>query len=313
MDLIDEHKEMIFKEALTKLFPDMSEFSANYYLSEMNKMWSEFKIYAYDNFQKQLENCPDKIHSYKFEMLVGLHLKKIGLNLSKTPNGEGLPDLLITLDNKAKLWIECCSPQGKTIPQRKGGEIHGFAVNPSLTNITSVLVEKGKQYEKRIKTGKIKPDDNYIIAIDGSKLEIFDQHRLFPQIYEAIFPFSESEIITGNKNYYKISPAKNLLKKAPVKTEFNFEDGIISTGKLGNTKINCGTEAEIPTDFFKIYPNILGILFFPRYTPDNPIFIQNPSINAPEELKDKFIINDDVINFLKNYDYQKEIYVPSDI
>lgn len=315
MNLIEDNNIPKFRKEVMSLFPGISEDSADYYLNEINRLWAEFQEYSHNKFKADLEACPKKIHSYRFEILTGLYLKKIGLSLNKTPDGTGRPDLLISLKNNNKLWIECCAPQGNAIPDRSSGEIYGFAVNPSLANVTSVLFGesgKGRQYEKRLSSQKILPEDYYIIALDGSMLETIDNGRLFPQIYEAVFPFTEHEVTLVEKNLrknqYIITPAKHLLKENAAKTcDNSFESGIIRTGKLHDTNIRYdGTEAKIDTDFFKLYPGITGILFFPRYSADKPIFIQNPSIDLPDELSAVFPQNPLIINFLKNYDYKQE-------
>ena len=127
---------------------------------------------ANDHFVSEFTGGTDYVFFQRvWEMLLARHLRACGHNISSSPEGE--PDFRLE-HNGVVVWIEAVSPQpgpdltpdypasGETVPHKE-----------MLLRWTTAFDAKWKKGSAYRLNGVIKPQDAYVIAIDGSQLSKF--------------------------------------------------------------------------------------------------------------------------------------------
>ncbi|RJT30820.1 hypothetical protein D3227_29930 [Mesorhizobium waimense] len=103
-----------------------------------------------------------------WEMLLARHLAACGHNITSRP--EGQPDFRFEHGGRA-IWVEATSPEpGPDLP--RGLPFTGSIVPHSqrLLRWTAALAAKSKKGVEYRRKNVVKPDDAYVIAIDGGQL-----------------------------------------------------------------------------------------------------------------------------------------------
>jgi len=162
------------------------------------------------NAQQKLAS--DKLHTFwqQFsEVLLADQLIKVGIQPIHKATG---PDFLIEQDGK-RIWIEVITPEPTGIPDEWINHVSGTAVTfphePILLRWTAAIKEKIEKLKGYLKCGLVKPEDAYIIAVNGRLLRGFD--GAFPELHGiSQFPFAvEATFCVGP---YQLQIDRNNLK-----------------------------------------------------------------------------------------------------
>ncbi len=182
---------------------------------------------ANKHFVSELTSGSDpKFFQRMWEMLLARHLKACGHTITSRPEGE--PDFRFEQDGVVA-WVEAVSPErgpdlscdppttGMTVPH-----------NETLLRWTTAFDAKLKKGIKYRRKGVIKPEDAYVIAIDGSQLGWFPLAHgasRMPYIVEAAFAMGPLAFKIDNETgrfagtTATVSFATENRNKAPVRTD----------------------------------------------------------------------------------------------
>ncbi len=218
---------------------------AEEYLEHMERLWHAYQPFASPDFLRQLLADDGKFYSLTWEMLLGAMLLDKGYELQASKD-DNRPDLCLIYEEK-RVWIECCLPTGgdpskpNSVPEiPSDGEFHNVDPNKSVLRCTQQLAAKKKQHLSWISQEICKPDEPFIIAINGRNLQLSIYNHSLPQIIRALY---------GTGDLYAIFDANN-----PEHSE---------SGYLFKPKIDKSETEPISTTFFLDTDNnhINGVLF----------------------------------------------------
>ncbi len=211
----------------------------------MERLWHAYQPFASPDFLRQLLADDGKFYSLTWEMLLGAMLLDKGYELQASKD-DNRPDLCLIYEEK-RVWIECCLPTGgdpskpNSVPEiPSDGEFHNVDPNKSVLRCTQQLAAKKKQHLSWISQEICKPDEPFIIAINGRNLQLSIYNHSLPQIIRALY---------GTGDLYAIFDANN-----PEHSE---------SGYLFKPKIDKSETEPISTTFFLDTDNnhINGVLF----------------------------------------------------
>lgn len=134
---------------------------------KIEEMWSKFESLADAGF---VEEFSKNFHERFWEMYLGCAFLDVGFKLDS--NNEG-PDLKVVSDKPA-VWIEAIAVSvGTTLDKvydADDGNAIGVPENKIILRLTHAFDEKNKKYHHYLKTGKVKPHEPCVIAINASQV-----------------------------------------------------------------------------------------------------------------------------------------------
>jgi hypothetical protein len=149
-------------------------------------------------------------NTYKYwqqlsEVLLADQLAKAGLDPIHKSEG---PDFLIERDGK-KIWIEVITPEPNGIPNEWINHVSGTVTFPHeaiLLRWTAAIKEKAEKLQSYLKSGLVKPEDAYVIAVNSRLLRGFG--GVFPELHGiSQFPFAVEATFRVGPYGIKIDPS----------------------------------------------------------------------------------------------------------
>ncbi len=137
--------------------------------TKFDNLYSKYYPYADTHFLTEVKK---KFHQRTWEMYLGCALLDRNIIFSSKNIG---PDFLIE-DNGKKIWIECiaCEKGAVESPDRVPDMIYGIPqivpVDEILIRIAGALKAKKEKYDEYIKSGIVKEEDQFIIAVNAGGL-----------------------------------------------------------------------------------------------------------------------------------------------
>jgi type I restriction enzyme S subunit len=164
-------------------------------------LWQKYESYAEPDF---LDDAMKDFHAKSWEMYLGCLFKDFGFNLQKKTKKEG-PDLHLRWNNSS-IWVEATAPESGTganaVPDYKFNEVSDQPVEQIILRLTSAIQKKFEMYKGYIGKGIIKPDDFYIIAINGGRIRHAIMEQGIPYVVKSVLPFGNL-VLTYSKDTMK--------------------------------------------------------------------------------------------------------------
>ena len=138
----------------------------------------------------------EKFRQRVWEMSLGRHLRACGHDITTRP--DGWPDYLFEVGGQ-RVWVEAISPSpGLNLPSHwtthnlldQGPECVLVPNEEMLLRWTAAFKAKAEKCDKYRCSGVVKPEDAFVIAIDGSQLSKFpNAHGIsqLPFVVECVF------------------------------------------------------------------------------------------------------------------------------
>ncbi len=168
----------------------------------VEELWQIYKPYAETEF---LTKVKEDFHAKTWEMYLGGVFLKHGLNLQRKNKTEG-PDTHLLWNNQS-IWIEAVAPTSGSgenkVPEYNYNEASDTPIDKVILRLTSAIGEKYEKYNKYIYKGTIKPNDFYIIAVNGGRIPHSIAEENIPYIVKSVFPFGDL-VLTLKKDSRKI-------------------------------------------------------------------------------------------------------------
>lgn len=179
--------------------------------NRIEQMWTVHEPYADPHF---LSEVKEQFHSRIWEMMLTNTFVARGFSLKKL-SSDG-PEFFIEKSDK-RFWIEAIAAgagKGKdAVPsplnlQNEQWELDAVPTDRIILRLTNSIGQKLKKYEEDLQAGRIKPEDAYILAVNGYKAingwfganeEIEDDYNDYPVIIKAIWPLHRLGV-SWNKN-----------------------------------------------------------------------------------------------------------------
>lgn len=142
-----------------------------------NDLWRDYERHADANFATEF---PVHLHERWFEMYLTVALLRAGLNVTCPKSRTGGPDVLVTMGDGARIWIEatCATPgaagQPDSVPEPRYADV-GAGEKPVATSrpteqmvlrIRSALSAKEIAYRNYLEAGIVAATDVLAIAIN---------------------------------------------------------------------------------------------------------------------------------------------------
>lgn len=162
-------------------------------------LWQKYKPYAEPAF---LDDARKDFHAKSWEMYLGYIFLDSGFNLQKKTKKEG-PDLHLSWNNRS-IWVEATAPESGTgdnaVPGYKYNEVQEQPTEQILLRLTSAIQEKFNKYKGYSSKGIIRPDDFFVIAINGGRIHkaVFEQQ--IPYIVKSLLPFGNPVFALDKKS-----------------------------------------------------------------------------------------------------------------
>jgi hypothetical protein len=166
------------------------------------------------------------------------------------------------------------------VPEKKcDGEFHEVDTGKNTLRYTNALQEKKKQYFRWLSAGICKPDEPYIIALHGLKLDFSIYNDRLPCILRALYSFGDM--------YDSFSP----------------QGGFVDEGYLHTAEIKKANGSSVDTGFFHNPENapISGVIFskdwgrFSASTAPKNCYVENILASNPSPIS--------FGNLMQEYDY----------
>lgn len=144
---------------------------------------------------------------------------------------------------------------------------------PFILRYTSVLETKRRKYEEDVHKGVVGPDDCFIIAVNGARLDLADGWSDVPEILKAVLPIGPEMFIVP------------LGTGGPVTAHFPFRDAVARSPKGEGM-----AAASVPTRGFLLpdYAGVSGVFFSAtgvvntlERIGDELLFVHNPNARQP--------------------------------
>ncbi len=199
----------------------------------IEEMWSEYKQYADRHFlSESRKNFKQRI----WEMYLTCSL--IAKRFSITSDDKG-PDIRISKE-EVDIWIEAVAPKAgegnDAVTELQPQTIRDVPDDQIKLRYRSAIEEKyNKKYKKYLLDRIVKPNDCYIIAINGSAIPSARSEIEIPRIIRSVLPFGNETLrIDVEKNefvdrYYQYQDKVNKVAGSSVSTDIflnNQYDGI---------------------------------------------------------------------------------------
>lgn len=157
--------------ALEKQFPQEPR-----YRSYVFDLWKRYASLGLPNAHFVSEICSgniDKVAQRVWEMMLAAHLDALGFSMTNADEG---PDLRIEHNGRV-IWIEAICPTAAGLPEKwtralSTGEfiVGDVPHNETLLRWTASIDEKRKKLAGYRKKGLVRPEDAYVIAVNGGQL-----------------------------------------------------------------------------------------------------------------------------------------------
>lgn len=167
--------------------------------------------------QELCSGSEQKFWSCVSEALLAEHLRKAGLD--PAPSRGGGPDFLV-VENRRKIWIEVICPEPIGVPSEwltiESGNVVDFPHEQIILRWTSAIKEKAEKLigstdgsvKGYIEKGIVKPEDAYVIAVNGRQL----RKGPFPALFGiSQFPFAVEAVFAVGP--YQIQINRNTLEQ----------------------------------------------------------------------------------------------------
>ncbi|MCK5658258.1 MAG: hypothetical protein KAH96_00065 [Alphaproteobacteria bacterium] len=201
------------------------------YLGSLERLWERYAHYAHSGFQRQFLSDNDKFYSLTWEMLLANKLLEYGYNLLLNESDDA-PDLCV-LYNDQRVWIECSLPERGDLNEPDSVPLPNYSedfseydIDKSVLRCTNILNAKKAQYLKWIRKGVCRPEDAFIIAINGKDLKLHIHDDELPDVIRALYGIGDKIAFfspeTSSIRECRYSRRENIFKesKKPVHTTF---------------------------------------------------------------------------------------------
>lgn len=161
----------------------------------LEAMWSRFRPLASAHWQSEF---PRQTHRRFWEMYLCAALLDFGFQLEQLP--DDAPDALVRLPDGRPVWFEAIAADAgepgnpNSVPQLSELALDVVRVGylpeeQIILRITSAIASKISQRAKRIKRGRVKAEDVYVIAVSAGAVPLaFAAMRDLPIAARAVFP-----------------------------------------------------------------------------------------------------------------------------
>ena len=248
------------------------------YIEHLENLWTNYAPYAPPDFQKQFLSDAGKHYSLIWEMFLANKLLENDYDLIPVQSSNA-PDLCVEQDGK-KIWIECCLPEKgdvalpDSVPETIcDGEFHEVDHNKSVLRCVNVLTAKKQQHLRWLEKGICRPEEAFIIGLNGRNLQLSIRNHSLPQILRPLYAVGDEYATFDPKN--------------PHYSE---------NGYLRQDNVLKASEKEVSTSFFLEEDNahIDGVLFSTDWiglysSSPNYCFVENIyATNRLSPILDKF-------------------------
>jgi len=229
------------------------------------EMWQKFAIWADPNFPEQFSQ---HLHPRFWEMYLGVRLLENNFQLVPKKSSDG-PDFHILLGGK-NLWIEATAPESglgnDAVPSIfEHDRFQQVPEDKIVLRFTNAIAGKLKKREQYIRTGIVRTNDAFVIALNGGGIQMTLLEGPMPAIIRSVYPVGD----------YAITIDVNTLK--PVREGYQIRSEII---KLSGYPVR--TDAFLDPS----YCGVSGILYSNAAVwdmPTNPgcefLYIDNSATN----------------------------------
>lgn len=225
-------------------------------------LWAVYEEYADDHFLTEIRS---QFYERYWEMYLTVKMLESNFQLGSANSG---PDILMNHEDE-KIWIEAVTSGNgdpvhnpDVIPEIECGIAQTVPVDRILLRLRSSIEEKSRKCLEYIENSTIEPDEPYVIALNGAKLNFMIRTDEIPYILKAILPIGD---------YF-----------------YNFDSE--ESGITHRDIITSETGAEVSTNIFldDEYNHISAILYsnthagnFNQESGDDFILIHNPKAVNP--------------------------------
>jgi len=200
---------MLIRTTITSSNPEyvaLREHPRNAPLREIAEhLWARFSPYADPSFP---ELFAQHIHPRFWEMYLGVQLLEKGVNLVPKTSSHG-PDVHARLADQ-DVWIEAVAPREGTgkdaVPFVE--EKLSFEPIPEdkiILRFTNAISEKLSKRTKYVQDGAIRPEDPYVIAVNGMGIQMTIFDGPLPAIIKAVYPVSDYQVTFNKETLQTIS------------------------------------------------------------------------------------------------------------
>ncbi|WP_322517151.1 hypothetical protein SR870_06230 [Rhodopseudomonas palustris] len=167
------------------------------YLTYVLELWDRYLALRLPNGHFVKEICSgdaNKIAQRVWEMMLASHFDALGFSMTSADEG---PDLRIEQDGRV-LWVEAVCPTAAGIPEQwmqplKAGDfvVGDVPHNEVLLRWTAAIKEKSEKLGKYLEKGIVRPEDSFVIAVNGGQLGRFPLNEGIsqtPYSFEAVYP-----------------------------------------------------------------------------------------------------------------------------
>lgn len=196
---------MQLQEALAKRYPHESEKAIRESVIEACQNHIRLNLGDADAEQKLCSEAPFKFWQQLSEVLLAYQLIKAGIQLVHESTG---PDFLVEQDGK-RIWIEVITPEPNSIPDEWVNHVSETVVTfpheSILLRWTAAIKEKAEKLNRYLESRLVKPEDAYVIAVNGRLLRGFGGR--FPEPHGiSQFPFAVEATFSVGPFGIKIDP-----------------------------------------------------------------------------------------------------------
>ncbi|MEZ5919433.1 MAG: hypothetical protein R3D66_05890 [Alphaproteobacteria bacterium] len=164
------------------------------YVKSIEQIWGVYAPYAAPSFQTNfLRACNTSSRkAFLWEMMLVKRFLEEGFEVLPNPDDDR-PDISLLIGGR-RVWVEC------TVPTRghpfshdykekfpSDGKVRKIDMEPSVLRCANSLDQKKKQYQKWLDKGVCKHGEPYIIAINGSNLDLRIYQSRLPEILSCVY------------------------------------------------------------------------------------------------------------------------------
>ncbi|MGF1933684.1 MAG: hypothetical protein RM347_004710 [Nostoc sp. ChiQUE02] len=224
----------------------------------IEEMWLQYKPYADRHFLlESRKNFKQRI----WEMYLTCSLIAKGFSITSDDKG---PDIRI-LKEGVVIWIEAVAPKAgegnDAVTELQDRTTRRVPDDQIKLRYRSAIGEKyNKKYQKYILNQIVKPNDCYIIAINGSAIPSAKRETEIPRIIRSVLPFGNETLIIDVEKH-------ELLDRS-----YEYQD-----------QVSKVSGSSVSTDIFlnNQYDGISAVLYS---------CVGVDSLNSPQELGDDFVL-----------------------
>ncbi|MBD2487629.1 hypothetical protein [Aulosira sp. FACHB-615] len=234
----------------------------------IEEMWLSYEQYADTNF---LEQSKIDFNQRIWEMYLACSLIFQGLSIDSKDEG---PDILIDT-GELKIWIEAVAPkpgQGvDAVSQMEFGVLRNIPDEKIKLRYRSAIEEKyNKKYKNYLAKKIVKPEDCYIIAINGSSIPSARRELEIPRIIRSVLPFGNESINIDTESgmpierFYQYQDSSRKQSGASVSTDIFFKEEYSGISAI---LFSCMDVLNRPNEFgddFVLLHNPLATRQFPQ-------------------------------------------------